>query len=106
MEDLGESDLRALGRPRHPLDLAPASLGEGASGVLLLRTRLAVLHEIAVHPAGKDTERAARCEPARPLALTRFCPVWPPLVPVSILSVYARAAAGRRPTGGGREGVR
>src|SRR5439155_23854931 len=66
MEDLGDSELRALRRLRHARDLAPASVGERASGVLLLRLRLAVLHQIAVHPADKMIGRAARGEPGSP----------------------------------------
>src|SRR2546428_6144863 len=69
MDDLGDTDPRAPRGVRHPLDVAPASVAERAGGVLLLRLRLAVLHEIAVHQARKMIGRAARGEPgARRLA--------------------------------------
>src|SRR2546426_10333730 len=106
MDDLGDSDLRALRRLRHPLDLAPASVGERAGGVLLLGLRLAVLHEIAVHQARKMIGRAARGEPGRPVERSRVPAVWPPPFPDPILTVSARAAAaGRRPPGGRRQEI-
>src|SRR5207245_3606066 len=92
-------------RLRHPLDLAPASVGERAGGVLLLRLRLAVLHEIAVHQARKMIERAARGEPGRTVERSRVAAVWPPPFTDPILPVSAPvAAAGRRPPGGRRGG--
>src|SRR5437879_1216685 len=69
MEDLGDTDPRAPRGLRHPLDLAPASVGERARRVLLLRLRLAVLHEIAVHRARKMIGRAAHGESGGPLEL-------------------------------------
>src|SRR2546422_272253 len=93
MDDLGDTDPRAPRGVRHPLDVAPASVAERAGGVLLLRLRLAVLHEIAVHQARKMIGRAARGEPGRPVERSRVPAGWPPPFPDPILTVSCARSA-------------
>src|SRR2546430_1430578 len=100
MEDLGDSELRALRRLRHARDLAPASVGERASGVLLLRLRLAVLHQIAVHPADKMIGRAARGEPGSPWSGAGS----PPSGRLSSQTLFLAFTPAQQP-GGGRRAV-